>query len=301
MKEENVIVVLYYPGFYGERMARIIQESNDIGFSGPGEWWQPIDETDRYTDLLKFKKFAENSDLSRHDLFEYYCPRAKYRLKSMSIKPFWEKNDRDIQKTKEDILKELNEREEKYKLVDRTVIITHEHENIIYEMFPHSKYIVMYGNTKEEIEFGCNRYVTYACPFTNIFGLRHLYTGHTFEKDKDGKIMVWSSNTSHEIELSLELEKHMKWVTGADLWYYKEHNEILTPDTFEKGFNIFLKHITQKYYGEWGHPSVIKSGIRLRPEFKEKAKLNTIYVSLYEVHNKEELCKRLQTHLNINY
>ena len=159
----------------------------------------------------------------------------------------------------------------------------------------------MYGNTKEEIEFGCNRYVTYACPFTNIFGLRHLYTGHTFEKDKDGKIMVWSSNTAHEIELSLELEKHMKWVTGADLWYYKEHNEILTPDTFEKGFNIYLNHITKKYYGEWGHPSVVKSGIRLRPEFKEKAKLNTIYVSLYEVHNKEELCKRLQTHLNINF
>ena len=50
MKEENVIVILYYPGFYGERMARIIQESDDIGFSGPGEWWQPIDETDRYTD-----------------------------------------------------------------------------------------------------------------------------------------------------------------------------------------------------------------------------------------------------------
>ena len=61
MKEENVIVVLYYPGFYGERMARILQESNDIGFSGPGEWWKPIDETDRFTDLVEFKKFRNET------------------------------------------------------------------------------------------------------------------------------------------------------------------------------------------------------------------------------------------------
>jgi hypothetical protein len=297
VKEENVIIILYYPGFYGERMARILQESNNVSFSGDPWVWEDIENNpDRFTDLVEFKKFAENSDLSLQDLFKYHSPRAKYRLKSMSIKPYWEKNNCDIQKTREDILIDLTK-----KKLNRTVIITHECESIIYEMFPHSKYIVMYGNTKEEISFGCNRYVTYACPFTNIFGLRHLYKGHSWEKDQTGKLKAWSSNTYHEIELSIELEKHMKWVTGADLWYYKEHNEILTPDTFEEGFNTYLKHITKKYYSEWGHPSVVKSGIRLRPEFKEKAALNTLYISLSEIENEKELCKRLQTHLNINF
>jgi hypothetical protein len=127
-------------------------------------------------------------------------------------------------------------------------------------MFPDANYIIIYGETIDEVLFGCSRYITYAIPSANVFAQRHLYKS---EIDLTNDILIEENNRC------IELEKHMKWVTGVDDWFLKKYKKILSLDLFEFGFNRRIIGAMEHYYDQY-HP--------------QKKMPNTEYITLNDLH-----------------
>ena len=243
---KDITIVCWFPGFKGEQFIRKLTNTEILK-----------KDSNRYNNLIKFKKFAETSNLSIQELKEYYPkPIHKLTFNDLGItesgvvveKPIYEYYNGDLKKTKEHIIDSLN----------ANIIASHK-PNRMYNMFPDAKYIVVYGKTITEVLEGCSRYITYAVPSSNIFAQRHLYNSPI---DLFNDILIEENNRC------LELEKHMKWVTGVDDWYYNRFNTMISLDTFEYGFNRRVVGAMEHYYDQY-HP--------------KKHMPNTKYISLNEL------------------
>ena len=246
--EKDITIVCWFPGFKGEQFIRKLTNTEVI----------PDKYNKRYVDLVKFKKFAETSNLSIQELKKYYpFPVNKIPFKSFCIndlgiideKPIYEYYNGDLKKTKEHIINSI----------DVPIIVSHKPDRM-YNMFPNANYIVIYGETIDEVLFGCSRYITYAIPSAHVFAQRHLYKS---EIDLTNDTLIDENNRC------IELEKHMKWVTGVDDWFLKKYKKILSLDLFEFGFNRRIIGAMEHYYDQY-HP--------------QKKMPNTEYITLNDLH-----------------
>ena len=229
--EKDITIVCWFPGFRGEQFIRKLTKTEVTK-----------KDNNRYDNLVDFKKFAETSNLSIQELKEYY-PISIHKLTFNDLgvtdsgvvieKPIYEYYNGNLKKTKEHIIDSL----------DVGIIGSHE-PNRMYNMFPDANYIIIYGKIINEVLTGCSRCVTYATPGSHIFAQRHLYKS---EIDLTNDILIEENNRC------LELEKHMKWVTGIDDWYYNRFNTMLSLDTFEYGVNRRVIGAMEHYYDQY-HP-----------------------------------------------